>query len=406
MDRHPPALLVRTLPNRRTVSAAVWLVHGSAHDPESLAGATHLVEHLTLRRCGAYDRASLARLVDRLGGDVDAWTAAEAMCLSVETTRDALGEALALLVDAVLTPTFDRDDVELERRVTLAELELIRDDPADQVEETVLRAAWGRHPLARPVIGTARSLRRLSPAALRRHHADLVRPGGVLAAVAGDVDATEVAAGLARLPLTEPPAAQSLPPLSWHGDHLAIHREGSDQVHARLAFPAIAASDPRLPVLTVLNRSLGVGASSRLFQRLREEEGLTYDIWSGLVLRSLGGIVEVGWASAPSVFPDVFRVVREEIARLAADLGDDEVEIAREGLERGLIMDAEDPSGLAGLDAGEVLDRGRRFELEHTLAEIRSVTRGEVLALARELLSPERMASAVCGPKGVATRVA
>jgi predicted Zn-dependent peptidase len=406
MGRHPSALLVRTLPGRRTVSAAVWLVHGSAHDPESLAGATHLVEHLTLRRCGAFDRASLARLVDRLGGDVDAWTAAEAMCLSIETTRDALADALALLVDAVLTPTFDRDDVELERRVTLAELELMRDDPADQVEEAVLHAAWGRHPLARPVIGTARSLRRLTPAALRRHHTDLVRSGGMLAAVAGDVDQDDVAAGLSRLPLTEPPAARPLPSLSWHGDHLAIHREGSDQVHARLVFPAVAAGDPRLPALTVLNRMLGVGASSRLFQRLREEEGLTYDIWSGLVLRSLGGLVEVGWASAPSVFPDVLRVVREEVLKLTADLSEDEVEVAREGLVRGLIMDAEDPSGLAGLEAGEVLDRGRRFDLERSLAEVRSVTRDEVAALARELLSLERMASAVCGPKGVATRVA
>ncbi len=406
MDRCPPALLVRSLPNRRTVSAAVWLVHGSAHDPESLAGATHLVEHLTLRRCGAFDRASLARLVDRLGGDVDAWTAAEAMCLSVETTRDALGDALSLLVDAVLTPTFDRDDVDLERRVTLAELELLRDDPADQVEEAVLRAAWGRHPLARPVIGTARSLRRLTPAALRRHHADLVRTGGVLAAVAGDVETFEVAAGLARLPLTEPPAAEPLPSLAWHGDRLAIQREGSDQVHARLAFPAMAAGDPRLPALTVLNRVLGVGASSRLFQRLREEEGLTYDIWSGLVLRSLGGLVEVGWASAPNVFSDVTRVVREEVVRLAVDLADDEVEVASEGLVRGLIMDAEDPSGLAGLDAGEVLDRGRRFDLERSLAEVRAVTPAEVVALARDILVPERMASAVCGPKGVATRVA
>jgi len=319
---------------------------------------------------------------------------------------DALGEALALLVDAVVTPTFERDDVELERRVTLAELELVRDDPADQVEEAVLRAAWGRHPLARPVIGTARSLRRLTPPALRRHHGGLIRPGGLLAAVAGDIDPSEVAAGLAGLPLADPPAPSPLPALAWHGDRLAVHREGSDQIHARLAFPALPAGDPRVPALTVLNRMLGVGASSRLFQRLREEEGLTYDIWSGLVLRSLGGLVEVGWACAPNVFADVLEVVREEIVRLANAVDDEEMEVATEGLVRGLVMDAEDPSGLAGLDAGEVLDRGRRFDLERSLIELRAVGRGEVEALAREILVPERMASAVCGPKHAGARVA
>jgi len=401
-----PALLVRPMPGRRSVAAGVWFARGAAHDPASLAGCTHLLEHLTLRRCGDRDRRSLARLVDRLGGDVDAWTSSELMGVSVQTTRDALDDALDLLVDAVAAPTFDPRDVELERRVIQAELELVEDDPAELVEETLLEAAWGRHPLARPVIGTAASLARLKPSIMRRHHANLMRPGRVVASVAGDVEITEVEARLRRLPLGLAPAPPRLPPLRWCAHHRRAGRQLGDQVHARLAFPAVAAADSQAPAFSVLSRLLGVGSSSRLFQRLREEEGLTYDIWSGLVLRHLGGLLEVGWACAGEVFPEVWRLVREELQRLPQTVEPEEVEVAKEGLARGLEMDAESPSGLCSLDVSELLQRGRPFDLDAAVAETMAVTPEGVRDLAERHLRLERMASAICGPENLALQVA
>lgn len=400
---NPPALLTQSMPGRRTVAAGVWITRGAAHDPASLAGATHLVEHLTLRSCGGRSRHELALAVERLGGEVDAWTSSELMGVSVNTTVDALAEALDLLVDAVLSPTFEPADVELELRVTRAELELVADDPAERVEEALLQAAWGRHPLARPVIGTGESLDRLTPANLRRHHAALVRPGGMVAAVVGDVDPGLVASRLARLPLERPPLAPPLPALRWRGAHLDLSREGTDQVHARLAYEALAVGDPRVAALAVLNRCLGDGAASRLFQRLREDEGITYDVWSGPVLRHLGGLLEIGWACAPDVFTEALRLVREEVGRIAGDLGDDEVEVAKEGLSRGLEMDIESPSGICSLDVGELLERGRRFDPDTARGELRAVTPAQVRGLAAEILRPERMASAVCGPEGAAS---
>lgn len=402
----PDALLVHRMPGRRAVTATVWLAHGGAHDPAELAGATHLIEHLTLRRCGERDRLGLARLVDRLGGDVDAWTDAEAMGVSVQTTRDALPEALDLLVDAVAAPTFDPVDVDLERRVAEAELRLAADDPGDRVEEALLAAAWGSHPLARPIIGTRRSLATLTADRLRDHHRSLVRPGRLLLAVAGDVDAAEVAARCARLPLGPLPVPPELAPPGWVGRRRDLGRPRTEQVHVRLGFPAPPVTDPAEPALAVLNRLLGVGASSRLFQRLREEEGLTYDVWSGVVLRRTAGMLEVGWACGPDAVGDAWRAAGEELAGLAASIGDDEVAVAREGLVRGLEMDAESTAGWAGLDAGEVLERGRRFDLDTAVPELESVTTGDVRALAEEVVRLDRMAVATCGPPGAARRVA
>ncbi len=401
-----PALLTRRLPGRETIAAGIWVTRGAAHDPAAVAGATHLVEHLTLRSCGEHDRRSLAALVDRLGGEVDAWTSSELMGININTTVDALDDALDLLVDAMLDPTFAPSDVDLERRVTMAELDLAADDPSERVEEGLLRAAWGDHPLARPVIGTRETLDLLTPDVLRRHHHEMIQPGGILAAVVGDVDSARVCKRLARLPLGMAPQAPPLPALSWRGGHLDLNREGQDQVHARLGFKALAIGDPRVAALVVLNRVLGDGASSRLFQKLREDEGLTYDIWSGPLLRHQGGLLEIGWACAPNAFEESWKLVLAELDRVGRDIDADEISVAREGLLRGLRMDLESPGGWCSLDVGELLDRGRRFDPEVACREILNVTVEGIKDLAAEILRPEHMASAVCGPEGAATRVA
>lgn len=404
-DAVPPSLLLTAMPGRETIAAGVWVNRGAAHDPHELAGASHLVEHLMLRACGDLDRRSLASRIDRLGGEVDAWTSSELMGISINTTLDGLRDALDLLVNAVLEPTFAADDVELERRVTLAELALAADDPVERVEEGLLEAAWGEHPLARPVIGTRRTLASLGPEQLRRHHAGMVRNGSMVAAVVGDVPHRASVDGLARLPLSEPPRALALPELVFRGRHLTLHRDGQDQVHVRLAFEAPAVGDRRIPALLILNRLLGDGASSRLFQRLREDAGLTYDIWSGPLLRRQGGLLEVGWACSNEQFPDSWRLVLETLDRAAHDISGDEIEVARQGLLCGLQMDLESPAGWCALDVGEVLERGRRFDPQRACREVGSVTLEEVRALAVDVLRPDRMASAVCGPEGVASRV-
>lgn len=406
MPESSPALLVHPMPGRRTAFAGLWLTRGAAHDPSDLAGATHLIEHLTLRRCGDRDRIALARLVDRLGGEVDAWTSADAMALTARTTCEALPEALDLLADALLEPTFAPADVELERRVTLAEMEMVRDDPVEQVSEAILHAAWGDHPLARPVIGSAETVAAMTPATLARHHRQLVAPGRVVAAVAGDVTPADLEPWVRRLGLARPPATPPLPPLRWRDGQRTIARDGIDQVHVRLAFPAPAAGNPVEQVVVVLNRVLGVGVSSRLFQRVREEEGLAYEIWSAATLYREGGLVEVGWTCSTDAFAAAWRVVAEELDRFERTLSEDDVAVAREGLLRGLEMDLEAPAGRAGLDVAEVLERGRRFDPAAARAELAAVSPEAVRRLAARVLDRRRAASAVCAPSGFAVRVA
>jgi predicted Zn-dependent peptidase len=133
---------------------------------------------------------------------------------------------------------------------------------------------------------------------------------------------------------------------------------------------------------------------------------LTYDIWSSPVLRRQGGLLELGWACAPAVFGEVRRLVFEELRRLAVDIHPDEVEIAKEGMVRGLAIEAEMPAARCALDVAELLDRGRRFDPEQVREEITAVTVEAVRDLSSRLLRSDQMAAAVFGPSGLEARVA
>ncbi len=401
-----PAVRIVHMPDRNAVGVAVWIVGGSSADPASLAGATHLIEHLTLRRCGGRKRLDLARAIDRLGGVVDAWTSRTALGLEVLTTRDGLSEATALLADAVADPTFERKDVELERRVALAELELARDDPQDSVDEALLTAAWGDHPLARPVIGSEATVRRLTPELLRRHHASLVREGRVLVVAAGELEPIDLKPLTDRLPLATAVRPVQMPALRWAGRKTRLSRAASEQVHVRMAVPVPGVDSPERPVLAVLNRILGGGQSSRLFQRVREEEGLAYDVSSGLVLFGGAGLLEIAWACSPERLAEVDRAVRQEVERLGDSLEDVEVATAIEGLVRGRALDADEVGARATLEAAWLVERGRPMSLTEAESELRRVCRDDVVQLARTVLRPERAAVAVCGPEGAGERVA
>ncbi len=391
------SLLFHRTPRKKTLSVGIWIAHGAAHDPEKIAGATHLVEHLTLRRCGGRDRLELARLLDRLGGEIDAWTAAESMGLSVQTTLDALPDAMAILRDALITPSFAPEDVDLEKQIALAEQRLAQDDPSDRVGEAILQAAWGKHPLARPIVGTPESISALSPEILEEHHRlRLLRPERIVIGVVGDLDAGTIEEGLDGIPLGNKLEGSTIQAPEWLAGSITIDGSSVDQSHVRLAFPAVELKHPDAILFAVLSRILGGGNSSRLFQKLREDEGLCYDIWTSPVLRSSAGLLEIGWAASPAMAERCRELVLAEVEALASSITQLEVETAVQGLRRSLLMDAETPQGRASLDIGEFMDRGRRFDLKRNLAEINAITREDLSRIASEYLRPELMASAIC----------
>jgi len=394
-----PTLLVQHVPDAKTVALGAWVRSGSAHEPAEVAGITHLLEHLLLRRCGARSPDEIAALIDSLGGAVDAFTTREACAVTDHVPEERFSEALDLVLDAMFRPTFLPEDVDLERRVIAAEFDLIQDSPVEVAGEQALVACWGDHPLARPVLGRRQVVERLGVGELARFHRERFTAENLLLVAVGPIEEGRIRARLAGLPGGSSRPIPVTGP-AWHTGVLVEEREGLEQLYANLVLPALPSAHPEILTLGVLHQLLGGGASSRLFRELREHLGLVYEVGTSVYAASAAGVLEVTFSAparqAEACWDAVLRVL-DEVA--TGGVSDEEVRLAQRALTAGVVLGAEGTDALMQAHAAEYLARGRRFDAESVRGEIEAVSPERVRALAAQLVRLDSVAGAVCGPR-------
>jgi predicted Zn-dependent peptidase len=392
-----PVVIVEERPGA-TAALGLWLRLGSAHEPPQLAGATHLLEHLMLRRTRTRSPEAIAELIDSLGGEVDAFTTQESCALTARVPAERFDEALDLLVEAMFRPRLLSEDVETERRVVAAEFDMVQDSPAEVVAEQALQACWNGHPLARPVLGVKETVQGLGVTVLRRFHRQRFGAHRLLLVAVGPVDERRIAAAIATLPITDRQVADVAPP-AWSPGLVMEQRSGLEQVYVNLVLPGLPSGHGEAFTLGVLHQLLGAGNSSRLFRELREKRGLAYDIESSVFSTSAAGVLEVTF-SAPlrnlRLCWDAVVDVLQEVANGRIHAG--EVELARAALQAGLVLGSEGNDAIMDAHAGEFLSRGRRFDAARLIAELNAVSLARVRELARRLVRLDQIAGALCGP--------
>jgi predicted Zn-dependent peptidase len=295
------------------------------------------------------------------------------------------------------------EDVEAEREVILDEIAMHDDDPDDVVHNLFAATAWAGTPLARPIAGTAESIKALSRDQIRGYYRRRYRPEVTTLVVAGNVDHDEVVRRARRafsrngfLDGDGRPAGPRLAqrPRPLHTGEVAASRP-FEQVNVVLGMQGLTRSDPRRYALNVLQAALGGGSSSRLFQEVRERRGLAYSVYSFGLGYSDAGMVGVAAGSLPSKAGELLRVVREELAKVAeSGLTEEEVERGKGQARGGLVLSLED-SGSRMTRLGESeLFQPRLRSVDEVLESIAAVTPADVHALARELYTrPQTLAT-------------
>lgn len=401
-------VLTCELPGARSVAAGLYLPFGSRDEGPGEGGLTHLLEHLLFKGSGPRADGSggrspreVACAIDALGGGLDAWTRREALGLDLEVLPEALPEALELLGDLLLRPVLSAAELEREREVVREEIRSVEDDPVELVDE--LWSAWSHpdHPLGRPILGTEAELDARDAAQLRAFHSRRVRAGAVLACAAGPVGHEALVEAWARVLEGLPPGRVEPGPAAPPPRRgcLLRRKESLEQAQLVLSLPGLPAADPRQPVLDLLLVLLGEGNSSRLWQRVREEAGLAYDVGVASVDHRDGGRVLVEAAAAPERLRSILRLVHEELDSLRREgPGEEELERARLNLRTAAVL-AHEGAG-AHLDAlvEDLLAEGRPLSLEEHLARLEAVTGEQVHALARSLFGDPRRGLVVLGP--------
>jgi predicted Zn-dependent peptidase len=182
------------LPAVRSASVGVWVAVGSRDEGATVAGAAHFLEHLLFKATPTRTAVDIARAMDAVGGELNAFTAKEHTCYYAHVLDSDLALAVDLVADVVLNGRCAADDVELERSVVLEEIAMRDDDPEDALADMFLTALFGDHPVGRPVIGTAQSVSAMTRNQLNSFHLRRYTPERMVVAVAGNVDHDEVVA--------------------------------------------------------------------------------------------------------------------------------------------------------------------------------------------------------------------
>ena len=299
------------VPAARSVAIGVWVAVGSRDEPAELSGVSHFLEHLLFKGTPTRSATDISRVVDRVGGDINAFTSKEytAYYCRMPTRHGATG--IELLGDVLTRSLITDDDVESERQVILEELAMDDDSPDDVALRTLTRQLFGDHGLGRDTAGERATVRAITAADVREFFAAHYRTGATTVAVAGDVDHDEVVAAVdAGVRRRCRPATAASP-----GRRPARPRptstidDDSEQVHLAIGGRSVPRDDPDREALDVVNHVFGGGLSSRLFDEIRERRGLAYSVYSATSAYADAGAWSVYAGAMPEHAGEVARLV-------------------------------------------------------------------------------------------------
>ncbi len=291
------------MPGVRSIALGAWVRAASLHERREAMGVSHLLEHMVFKGTARRSARDIALALEGLGGSLDAYTAREHTAYQARALDMNLRDAADVLVDLVYRPLLRASDLKLERQVVLEEISMVQDTPDDLVFELHNEALWGPHPYGYSILGTRDSVSRLGVSDLRAVHDGAYHPAQTVVAAAGNVDHDVLLDVLAETGWTDLPRGPEPPP-RWPSptpvppctQHVA--RDGA-QTHIVFGSSAVSHGDPRRYTLALVSTVLGGGMSSRLFQRVREELGLAYAVYTFQSFHADTGTHGVYAATAP-----------------------------------------------------------------------------------------------------------
>ena len=386
----------------RSVAVGVWVETGSRHEPETRCGMSHLIEHLVFKGTATRSAEAIARTMDSVGGQMDAFTTKEHTCFYVQVLDEHLPLAVDLLTDILLHPLFNADELEREKSVVLQEIKMVEDTPDDIIHDLFAGQIWAGHPLGRPILGSREAVTGYDRQTALGHFTEEYVPPRIIIAVAGNVTHGRVielfSAGFQGF---DRGAAErtAIPPVLKPG--VNIVGKTLEQVHLIMGFPGLHHSAPERYALFLLNDVIGGSMSSRLFQEVREREGLVYAIHSGVQAYVDTGTLYVYAAADEKNFSKVLKSTLKVIRELKkTGVTEEELCRAKDHLKGSLMLSLESTSSRMNRLAKQEMHFGSFFTIDSMLQAIDGVRVEELQALVSDLLDEARLTLVTLGPLG------
>jgi len=398
-------VLTESMPHLRSVSMGAWIGSGSRDEAPEANGISHFVEHMVFKGTTTRSAQQIAREVDTIGGNLDAFTGKEMVCFNIKVLDENVPPALDVLADLVLHPTFTPEEMAREQGVILEEIKMDEDNPDYLVNEVWTQNFWKDDALGRPILGTAKTVSSFTQQIVFDFYAGRFTPRNMVFSAAGNLEhdafVAQVEKEFSSLAVSGDVVAAKVP-APRATPHITLKRKKSlEQVQFCLGVPAPPVNDARRYGVYLLNTMLGGGMSSRLFQTIREDQGLAYAIYSEMSpFRDTGSLCVYAGTSVDKT-QKVLQLTLNELRRLKEEtVSDVELKRAKDQVKSNMVIGLESSGSRMANLARQQMYFGRFFGVDEIMEEIEAVTTTDVQELAQELFQPEAIALTLLGNLG------
>jgi predicted Zn-dependent peptidase len=393
-------VLTESMEHVHSVSVGIWLRTGSRREHAAVNGIAHFIEHMVFKGTRRRSAEDIAREVDRFGGMLNAFTDKEMVCFHTRVLDEHFPKAFDVLADIVLEPKFADEDIVREKSVVLEEIGMAQDNPEDLVHELFTQNFWSTHSLGKPILGTPETVSSFTRDALQEWFRQYYAPNQIVITAAGHLTHEQVVdlvserfSHLAAVPdrFTDPQPRTA--------PHITLRSKTElEQVHICIGVPSYPLTDRRRFAASLLNSVLGGGMSSRLFQNIREQQGLAYSIFSDLNSYRDTGALSVYAGTSLETAEQLIRSVLDEFRRITNDpVDEEELRRAKDHLKGATLLALEGSGQRMSSLARYHIYFDRHFSPQELIAMLESVTIEEIQVIAREFFQSDRLAASVVG---------
>ncbi|MGI6065043.1 MAG: M16 family metallopeptidase [Bacillota bacterium] len=393
-------VITEELPFVHSVSMGIWVGTGSRYEDKKIHGISHFLEHMLFKGTEKRNAKQIAETLEAVGGQINAFTSKEFTCFYARVLSEHFGLAADVLTDMFLHSLFKEDETEKEKNVILEEIKMYEDTPDDLVHDVFSRTIWQDNSLGQSIIGTAETVQSLNREQLLDYYKVNYVPQNMVVAVAGKITRNQVVDTIGtlfdRFGGSPNPVNLLAPQISGGTNYVS---KDIEQVHLCLGNPGLSNQDSNIYALLVLNSVLGGGVSSRLFQKVREEKGLTYSIYSYHSGYTDTGLFGIYAGTGPNSVNSVIAIILEQIKDIKKHgVTEEELSRTKQQIKGNILLGLENVSSRMNRLGKSEISFGRIITPEEVIESVINVTNESVIEIARQIFQIDKFSLAVIGP--------
>lgn len=392
-------------PDARGISCGFWVTTGTRHESEKLQGISHFVEHLVFKKTKNRSAYEIARDMEAVGGDLNAFTSRESTCFHTHALHEHLELSVDVLADLIGRAIFEAKDFEKEKQVILQEIHMSADQLEDAVFDIYFQKAYEGNPLGWPILGTVKTISEMKRAEVEKYYREKYSPGNLIVAVAGRVNHDDLISVLEeKLSFAQKSTAPAkrtsvkrpafIAPKTFHD----IIKKPAEQVHILMGLPAASFTDELRFEGFIVNSLLGGGMTSRLYQTIREEQGLAYSIYSHLNTFTDTGLLMIYAGTEPKNVKKVIELAEQQVKRVAVEgMSRGDLDLFKTQVKGQILLGADDiENRMHSLAVNEMVFNEYR-SVDHIIKEIDRVNLDTVHAYIEKYVRPEQSGMLLMG---------